>query len=103
MERRIFNRLPIKNEITIFTKDGYFTALMENISAGGLFLRTNKNVEVGEMIEISIALPSSPDKKNVNLDIVAVRVMDNGIAFKFQVIDDNAQCALLHLLDSACA
>jgi Tfp pilus assembly protein PilZ len=103
MERRNFNRLSINNEISIFTKDGYFTALMENISAGGLFLRTNKNIEIGEMIEISIPLPNSPDKKNIKVDIVAVRVMDNGIAFKFQVIDDNAQCALLHLLDSAYA
>lgn len=101
MERRNFNRRRINNEISIFTKDGYFTAFMENISAGGLFLRTNKNVEIGEMIEITLPLPNSPDKKNITVDVVAVRVMDDGIAFKFQVIDDNAQCALLHLLDSA--
>ena len=99
MEKRSSNRVCINDEITIFTKDGYFRAVLENISACGLFLRTNKQIVIGEMIELTIPLTYSP--KNIRVDVVAVRVVDDGVAFKFQVIDDNAQSALLHLLDGA--
>jgi Tfp pilus assembly protein PilZ len=97
MERRGSGRLAISNEASIVTKDGYFSAVLENISTGGLFLRTNKCIEIGDKIEITIPLPGSPDNKNLIVNVVAVRIMDTGVAFKFVDIDENAQSMLFHL------
>jgi Tfp pilus assembly protein PilZ len=101
MERRGSDRSGNNQETSIVTKDGYFTAVLENISTGGLFLRTNKNIELGDMIEISIPVPNSPDNRILTVHVVAVRVMDNGVAFRFKDLDEDAQSVLLHLTGGA--
>ncbi len=101
MERRSSRRTLI-DETAIFTKDGIFTALLENISMGGLFLRTNKPIAVGEIIEITIPLPlpsSEGQKTKIVVDAVAVRVEEHGVAFKFLEMNDNTYNALLFLTD----
>jgi len=101
MERRSSGRTHV-GETTIFTKDGIFTALLENVSMGGLFLRTNKPIEVGELIEITIPLPSaSPDgqRKKIVVDAVAIRVEEHGVAFRFHEIDEDATNALFILTE----
>jgi hypothetical protein len=100
MERRSSRRTRV-DETTIFTKDGIFTALLENISMGGLFLRTNKPIELGEIIEITIPLPSTAPEGKIVIDAVAVRVEEHGVAFKFIEMNDNTYNALLHLTDSS--
>jgi Tfp pilus assembly protein PilZ len=101
MERRGSSRLDVNDETSIFATDGLYTAILENISAGGLFIRTNKPVEIGEMLEITIPLPDNPEKNKITVNVIAVRIMNNGVAFKFQNLDDNAQSVLLHLTSSA--
>lgn len=103
MERRSSNRIAVKDETTLFTHEGYFTAILENISAGGIFLRTNRCIEIGETIEITIPLPDSPDNSSIVVRVVAVRITDNGVAFKFEDVDDNTRNALFHLTKSAYA
>ncbi|HEX8960082.1 MAG TPA: PilZ domain-containing protein [Geobacteraceae bacterium] len=101
MERRSSRRTHI-DETAIFTKDGIFSALLVDISMGGLFLRTNKQIAVGEIIEITIPLPSpSSDgqKTKIVVDAVAVRVEEHGVAFRFLEMNDNAYNALLLLTD----
>lgn len=101
MERRASKRMFI-DETAIFTKDGIFTAILENISTGGLFLRTNKPIEVGEIIEITIPLPSAlPDnpQNKIVIDAVAVRVEEQGVAFRFLEMNDNTYKALLLFTD----
>ena len=100
-ERRSSGRTHV-GETTIFTKDGIFTALLENVSMGGLFLRTNKPIEVGELIEITIPLPSYlPDgrREKIVVDAVAVRIEDYGVAFRFHEIDDDISDALFLLTE----
>ena len=84
MERRLFSRIPIGHETTIMTKEGNFTGVLENISMGGFFLRINKQMEVGENVEVDI-----PFTNNVNIvtNVTAIRIENNGIAFKFENID----------------
>jgi len=84
MERRLLSRIPIDHETTIMTKDGNFTGVLENISMGGFFLRTNKHIEVGENVEVDIPFTSSV---NIVTNVIAVRIEDDGIAFKFENID----------------
>src|SRR5574340_875852 len=102
MERRSSRRTHV-DETAIFTKDGIFSALLVDISMGGLFLRTNKQIAVGEIIEITIPLlsPSSDGQKTkIVVDAVAVRVEEHGVAFKFLEMNDNTYNAFLFLSDS---
>lgn len=101
MERRSSGRTHI-GETTIFTKDGIFTALLENVSMGGLFLRTNKPIELGELIEITIPLPASLQdgrRRKIIVDAVAIRVEDYGVAFRFHEVDDDISDALFMLTE----
>ena len=84
MERRLFSRKDVDHETTIMTKEGNFTGVLENISMGGFFLRINKHIEVGENVEVDI-----PFSNNVNIvtNVTAIRIENNGIAFKFENID----------------
>jgi hypothetical protein len=84
MERRLLSRVPIDHETTIMTKEGNFTGVLENISMGGFFLRTNKHLEVGENVEVDISVTSSV---NIVTNVTAIRIENNGIAFKFENID----------------
>ncbi len=101
MDRRGSGRVEMGDEASMFTKDGYFTAVLENISMGGLFLRTNKPIEVGERIEITIPLPEHQGRNEITVHVTAIRVMPNGVAFTFNNIDDDTYSALLHLTSSA--
>jgi Tfp pilus assembly protein PilZ len=100
VERRRSDRAGIRNEASICTRDGHFPAVLENISTGGLFLSTNKCIEIGDMIEITIPLPDSPGNKDLIVNVVAIRVMDTGVAFRFVDIDEDAQSLLFHLTSS---
>ena len=103
MEKRLSRRVGINDETSMFTKDGYFTAILSNISMGGVFLRTNKRIEIGEMTEITIPLPDNSKNSKIEVNGIAVRVMDNGVAFKFQNLDDDTYRSLFHLTSSSFA
>ncbi len=83
MEKRFFLRLSINDEAKITSKDGVFAGTLENISLGGLFIRTDQNMELGEIIDINIALPCNTGCTNVTANVMAVRIENKGIAFKF--------------------
>ena len=86
-------------ETTIKTSEGVFIGTVENISLGGLFVRTHNRVGIGEQSEISISTPGAATQDRIMAKGVAVRVEASGIAFKFYNIDYNTFCDLLSLLE----
>jgi Tfp pilus assembly protein PilZ len=101
MERRDSHRIGINIAASMFTKDGCFEAYLDNMSVGGLFLVTKETIEIGDTVDIVIPLPDKAGKNNITVKGIAVRIMGDGVAFKFQGINDNAKNALLHLSLSA--
>jgi Tfp pilus assembly protein PilZ len=97
MEKRASRRVEVDDETSLSTKDVYFSAVLTNISMGGLFLKTNKCIELGDKVEICIPLPDNQGKHEIVVNVIAVRIMDNGIAFKFQNLDEETYSALFHL------
>jgi Tfp pilus assembly protein PilZ len=89
MQERLYPRLRTNYETTIITKDGIFTGVLENVSLGGFFLRTNKRMEVGAKIEVDIPLRENSRNINIVGNVIAVRVEENGIAFKFDDTEQN--------------
>jgi len=83
MEKRFFRRVNITHGICTFAQDDVFTGIIENISLGGLFVRTDKEVAVGDKVQLNISL--SHDSMNIHIvaNGIAMRVGNKGVAFKF--------------------
>jgi hypothetical protein len=87
MEDRFFRRVIFRQEIEAIAKDGLFPAAVENISLGGVFLRTNKDIPAGEQIEINIPLRNEFTTSKFSAKLTAIRAEQKGIAFKFTDLD----------------
>ncbi len=94
MNQRNFPRLYMNAETTITTSSGDCTGIVENISLGGVFVRTSERIGVGDNTCITISLPP----ENIVAKGIAVRTEETGVAFKFHNVDHNTFCALLSLL-----
>lgn len=99
MQRRHFPRLRINSKATITTMDGATQCIAENISMGGLFIRTGYGIKVGEKTQITVPLPKAARKDFITVDGIAVRVEDGGVAFKFHNVELDTFCELLSFID----
>jgi hypothetical protein len=87
MYTRFFRRIKINHEIKALAKDGFFIGRLMNISLGGLFIKTEKSINVGEQIEINMPLRSDYDMNDFAAELIAVRSEAEGVAFKFNNLD----------------
>jgi uncharacterized protein (TIGR02266 family) len=55
--RRTHARYAVDLEVSMSSEHNFYAALVENISAGGIFIATHITRPVGEQLELSIALP----------------------------------------------
>ena len=101
MEKRFFRRLSIEDVTTIMTRDGLFAGMLENICMGGLFLKTNKKLDVGSTLEVDVPLNGNPTRISIAASVVAVRIEDNGIAFQFDNLDHKNFWTLLSFINQA--
>ncbi len=85
MADRQFPRFQVDYETTVMTKDGNFTGIIDNISMGGFYLRTNGRLTMGENIQVDIALKNGHRNVNIITNATVVRIEENGIAFKFDI------------------
>lgn len=77
-----------------------FKAAVENMSMGGLFARSYKPVSVaeGDIFEITVPLPAGPGNDRVVINGMAIRVAENGIAFRFLETDQETLRALFSFI-----
>ncbi len=101
MEKRFFRRLNIEGVTAVMTKDGFFAGMLENICMGGLFLRTNNNMEVGSTLEVNVPLTGNSTNITIAASVVAVRIENNGIAFQFDNLDHKNFWTLLSFINQA--
>ena len=89
MQPRSFRRVHIDAEITIKAKDYSFTSKLDNISMGGLFVTPSKQmpVAVGDIFELSVPLPVGSRNASIAVNGMAIRINENGIAFRFLETD----------------
>lgn len=87
MQRRNFPRLRISSDARILTREGSFSGALENISLSGLYVRTDGDVALGDTTEITIPLPTFSQPKSLHIRGIAVRVEEDGVAFRFGNID----------------
>jgi hypothetical protein len=87
MGTRFFSRVNINNDIEALAHDGVFMGKLENISLGGLFIRTKKSINVGDEIEINLPLRSEAKMINLAATLTAIRSEREGAAFTFRDLD----------------
>lgn len=83
---RKFFRINYVTRATVTMPDGFFEGMTDNISAGGLFLRTDNFLQVGMTATISFNIPSA-SHPNISVNGEVVRNCPQGLAFIFKSID----------------
>ena len=87
MHKRSLRRINVKDGTCLLMKNGFFRGTIENISLGGLFVKSGLEVNVMDRLNVSIFLPSDSGGIDFEADVVATRIDNGGIAFKFHQLD----------------
>jgi hypothetical protein len=87
MLKRSFRRVNVKDGTCILMKSGFFNGIIENISLGGVFVSSDIPLNVMDKVHMSMFLPSNAGGIEIDTDIVATRVENRGIAFKYDCLD----------------
>ena len=89
MENRFFRRVLLDDTIKVMTRDGFFLGILDNISLSGLYLRTNIEMKVGDILNLIIPLTIKTHIVNILVNVNVVRSDNNGSAFKYIDINHN--------------
>ena len=66
------------------TADSIFSEYIQDLSSGGAFIQTDKNLTIGQEIAMTISLPNS--RKELKATGEIVRVSPKGVGVEFKVI-----------------
>ena len=86
MDKRLLSRVNVNDGNCILVKDGFFIGAIENISLGGLFVKSDIKVNVMDRIKVRIILSSDSGGIDMEADVAAIRVEDGGVALKFDYL-----------------
>jgi len=89
MSERSFHRVRFNTDAAIVAGGGRhcFHGSLENISLSGLFIRTDQQVRIGEMDDITLPIPTISMPSGIKLKGTVVRLEENGIAYRISDID----------------
>jgi len=76
-----------KNQLllaTCQTTNTMFSEYIQDLSSGGAFIQTDKKLNIGEEIAMTISLPNS--RKSLKATGVIVRISPKGVGVEFKVI-----------------
>lgn len=87
MEKRRFERVDFKTEALIEHEGVEIRGEVEDLSPKGLFVRTEKTLEIGCPVRISLFFYGNSGRMSFSIDASVVRLTGDGIGFKFDRID----------------
>jgi len=74
-------RKPYAKPVRLSVRDRTYTALCKDISNGGIFIETDQVFQVGQIV--TLIIPFSDDRRNLNVPAEIVRVSQDGIGLRF--------------------
>jgi hypothetical protein len=83
---RKFPRISFVSKANVVSGDNSFEAMTDNLSLGGLLLRTETLLPVGRSVLIKLNIPSTY-RTTLNLRSEVLRSHAGGIAFQFKSMD----------------
>jgi hypothetical protein len=81
---RKFKRISFISQAMVMTGSQRFEALTKDLSLDGLFIATDRLIPVGQMVSISLKMPSVSRSSELSVDGVVVRSSVRGVAFRFK-------------------
>jgi hypothetical protein len=87
MEKRNNIRVPFHVLSVVKFEDYIIEGEVANLSTGGMLLKTDENLPLNEIVDISIFLYGSSSNLSLNMTGKIVRNTDEGIAIKFSELD----------------
>jgi len=74
-------RKPYAKPVRLSVRDRTYTGLCKDISNGGIFIETDQVFQVGQIV--TLIIPFSDDRRNLNVPAEIVRVSQDGIGLRF--------------------
>jgi|MudIll2142460700_1097286.scaffolds.fasta_scaffold236042_1 hypothetical protein len=90
LSNRRFERIQFESRAMVKTGGQSFEAVTENLSLTGLFLRTERQLTVGNRAEIMFILPSASRSSAFTVNGVVIRNDVHGMAFQFGSLDQDS-------------
>ena len=78
---RDINRKPYENTIHFTIKDKSYTGVSQDISSGGMFIKTDEPFSVGQVMTLTIPFPKQ--HKQIKIPAEIVRSTPDGIGIEF--------------------
>jgi uncharacterized protein (TIGR02266 family) len=95
---RKHRRKPFIMVVDYVMQDRMYKGFIQDISAGGLFIETNKPFSVGENVTLTFPLPNQQEHIKITGEVV--RTTSQGIGVKFKMADENQEAMVKALLDT---
>ena len=86
MFHRHFFRISYVTRAHVLLADVCFDAMTENLSAGGIFLRTEQTLPVGQLVTINFSIPST-SHPSITVKAEVLRTNQKGMALQFKSLD----------------
>jgi len=83
---RRFFRINYVTKATVTVSDASFDAMTDNLSAGGIFLRTDHSMQLGTLATIHFSIPNT-SHPSITVKGEVVRRSQQGLAFEFKSLD----------------
>ena len=103
-ERRRSQRAPIEIAIQYESVDELFSEFTRNINEGGLFVATERPLEIDETVQLSFRLPGTQEAIHALGRVARVETKEQGgvagIGIEFEQLDDSARAAINRLVRS---
>jgi len=98
MSTRKFSRVSFRVAATIKTPERQFQGSVENLSMRGMFLVTDERLQLGDPVDITIALSGTSPELAIAFNGSVSRVADNGLGFFFDKIDLDSYTHLKNII-----
>lgn len=98
MNTRKFSRVRFRVSATITASERQFKGNVENLSMNGMLLVTGERLEVGEPVEITIALTGSDPEISVCFNGKVCRITESGLGFTFEKIELDSYTHLKNII-----
>ena len=87
MEKRELIRVPFQIDTTILFENQTFTGKIENLSLKGMFILTDGQFKLQDIIQITLHLAGESSDLEISVTGVIVRKTEKGIGVQFEKVD----------------
>ncbi len=87
MDQREYPRVTLQSEASIRHGKKDFKGMLANLSLTGIYVRTQTQIPVGDVAEVTFHDTSSNGKPAVKISCNVVRADEEGIAFRLRQMD----------------